>query len=469
MSGVSDNRTSNHLPVLYRLGKLVTASLDLDATLGAIVDAAHELTGADSTAILLQDEDGSLVIRIGRGIIAASVGERVSVQSSLAGRALRTGGAVLVDDMVSEADRARPDIDQRSGTRSYLASPLIWRDEHVGVVTVGGGRPSMFGEDQVQLVTELAEQAAVAVAHARAYSEERRLRQEGEVLVRQLSERTTELERLQQQLVQTEKLTAIGQLAQGLAHEINTPLSIVITNLSVLGRTTESLAAIARAAEQTLPLLIADPLSAAVAAPLDAAVRRADLAYSLQDMQDMLSESTTASRRVTELVRSMSEFARRDTGGPKAVSVQDVLEAALNLASNPLNQHAQIVREYGDTPHVLGLTSELTELFVHLLMNAAQALEEQPGTVTVSTSQEPDGVVIRISDTGCGIPAEHLPSVFDPFFTTRPPGGGSGMGLAVCHGIVARHSGSIALDSQPGQGTLVTIRLPRTESQRVAA
>jgi GAF domain-containing protein len=146
---------SNHLPVLYRLGKLVTASLDLDATLGAIVDAAHELTGAESTAILLQDEDGALVIRIGRGVIASSVGERVSTRSSLAGRALRTGRPVLVDDMVSEVDRARPDLDQRSGTRSYLASPLIWRDEQLGVVTVGGGRPSMFGEDLVQLVTEL--------------------------------------------------------------------------------------------------------------------------------------------------------------------------------------------------------------------------------------------------------------------------------------------------------------------------
>jgi signal transduction histidine kinase len=165
----------------------------------------------------------------------------------------------------------------------------------------------------------------------------------------------------------------------------------------------------------------------------------------------------------------MGNFARRDTGGPKVVPVQEVLEAALNLASNPLKQRAQIVREYGDIPPVLGLTSELTELFVHLLINAAQALEEEPGTVTVSTADEPDSVVIRISDTGRGISAEHLPRVFDPFFTTRPPGCGAGMGLAVCYGIVARHGGSITLESQLGIGTIVNVRLPAAECERVAA
>lgn len=469
MTRASKNPPVNHLPLLYRLGKLVTANLDLNATLGAIVDAAHELTGADATAILLQDMEGSLVIRIGRGVIASSTGERVSVQSSLAGRALATGRTVVVNDMLSASDRARPDLDQRSGTRSYLASPLIWRNERLGVLTVGGGRPQMFEPSHVQVINELGEQAAVALAHARAYAEERRLRQEGEALVRQLSERTAELERLHQQLIQNEKVTAIGQLVQGLAHEINTPLSVVITNLSVLGRNTESLATIARVAEQTLPQLTADPLSAALAAPLQAAVQSADLEYMLEDQQDLLRESTAASRRVAELIRSMSDFARRDTGGPKVVHVQQVLEVALNLAATPLKQRAHIVREYAEIPPVLGLGSELTELFVHVLINAAQALEDEPGTVTVSTSSEPEGVVIRVSDTGRGIPPECLPRVFDPFFTTRQPGCGTGMGLAVCYGIVARHGGSITLESQPGVGTTVAVRLPACESEQRAA
>ena len=112
---------------------------------------------------------------------------------------------------------------------------------------------------------------------------------------------------------------------------------------------------------------------------------------------------------------------------------------------------------------MLGLTSELTELFLHLLINAAQALEEQPGTVTLTTAYTGGCVEVRIHDTGRGISAEQLPRVFDPFFTTRPVGGGTGMGLAVCYGIVARHSGSIAIESQPGAGTTVTVRLPAAE------
>ena len=109
---------------------------------------------------------------------------------------------------------------------------------------------------------------------------------------------------------------------------------------------------------------------------------------------------------------------------------------------------------------MLGLTSELTELFLHLLINAAQALELQPGTVTLTTAHAGGCVEVRIHDTGRGIPAEQLPRVFDPFFTTRPVGGGTGMGLAVCYGIVARHNGSIAIESPPGSGTTVTVRLP---------
>jgi GAF domain-containing protein len=290
------------------LGKLVTASIDLDTTLSAIVDAARELTGADSSAILVQDDDDSLLIRVGRGVIGQSVGERVRVQSSLAGRALCEGQAVLVRDMLTEVGRARPDLDERSRTRSYLAAPLIWRGERLGVVTLGASDPAAFAEAEVQLVTELAEQAAAAVAHARAFVEERTRRQEAETIVRQLAERSTELERLQQRINQNEKLTAMGELVQGLAHEMNTPLGVVMSNLSVLGRHAEVLSAIAETAQQSLAPLMVDPLSASLAAPLHAAIREADLAYTLADLPELLNESAGAVKRVAELVRSMGNF-----------------------------------------------------------------------------------------------------------------------------------------------------------------
>jgi two-component system NtrC family sensor kinase len=243
----------------------------------------------------------------------------------------------------------------------------------------------------------------------------------------------------------------------------------VITNLSVLSRHVENLGAIAQIAMDLLPALLAQSANAAQAAPLDAAVQGADLAYTLEDLPDLLSETSAGAQRVAELVRSMANFARRDGGGPTVVAIQDVIEAGLTLASNPLKQFAQLVREYVPTPPVLGLASELSELFLRLFINAAQALEEGPGTVTVSTSHEFGSVVVRIRDTGRGISAVNLARVFDPFFTTRAAGGGTGMGLAVCYGIVARHGGAIGLESEPGTGTTVTVSLPMADGGEVAA
>jgi len=429
---------------LYQVGRLVTASCDLEPTLAVITEATHTLLGADTTMLALLEERGLLVLHAGRGDGAAGVGEPLDIDH----------GAI------AEALRERRPILAAESQRTLLAVPLLWEAELLGVVTVACRAPQVLGARDVTLVAALAEQAAATVRHARDAAEALRLQAESQEILRQFSEQEAQLERVQKQLIQNEKLTAIGQLVQGLAHEMNTPLSVVITNLAVLGRHAENLFAVAGAAQHVLRQLLADPTSAALAGPLDVAIRDADLEYTLEDLPELLTDSTAAVRRVAELVRSMANFARRDTGGPSPVAVEQVLEAALTLASNPLKQCATTVRAFTPTPPVLGLTSELTELFLHLLINAAQALEDQPGTVTLATALDDGCVVVRISDTGRGIPAELLPRVFDPFYSTRPVGGGTGMGLAVCYGIVARSNGSIAIESEPGAGTTVTVRLP---------
>ncbi|HLZ26799.1 MAG TPA: ATP-binding protein [Chloroflexota bacterium] len=429
---------------LYRVGRLVAASQDLDATLQAITESTHALIGAATTRLALIEDDGRLILRAAQGSADARLGEPLEVDHGVSAMALRERHAILLADMTALV-------------------PLIWEGEPLGVLVLALAGPNRLAPGHVALVEALAELAAAAVRHARDTAEEIRLREESQEILRQFSEQEAQLERVQEQLIQNEKLTAIGQLVQGLAHEMNTPLSVVITNLSVLGRHANNLFAVAVAARDVLPQLLADPQGAALAGPLVTAVRGADLEYTMEDLPELLTDSTAAVQRVAELVRSMANFARRDTGGPSPVAVEGILEAALTLASNPLKRCAKIVREFAEIPPVLGLASELTELFLHLLINAAQALELQPGTVTLTTTCADGCVEVRIHDTGRGISAEQLPRVFDPFFTTRPVGGGTGMGLAVCYGIVARHSGSIAIESQPGSGATVTVRLPAAE------
>ncbi len=450
---------------LYRVGKMVAASLDLDETLGAIVDAARQLGRAELTAVLLYDEEGRLVIRTGCGAMASAAGERVPAEAGIVGQALREGRLVLLPDLLDVTHRARPDLDALSGVRAYLAAPLVWRGERLGAVTVGATKPYAFTPVDAALVAELAELAAAAVAHARAFAEEQWLRAESQEIVRQLAEQTEQLERAQRQLVQNEKLTAIGQLAQGIAHEMNTPLGIIISNLAVLQQYSAGLTAVAQVAQDATRRLRGGDAPSAVVEALEASQRAIDLAYLLDDLPQLVDESTRSAERVAGIVRSLAVFARGDADRPSSVDVEAAIESALVLTANAIKNRGQVERQFAGVPPVPGRASELTQVFVHLLLNAAEALEGRQGTITVATSSDGQDVVATVSDTGCGILPENLPRVLDPFFTTRPPGQGTGLGLSVCHGIVTRHGGSLRITSTPGQGTTVTVRLPLDRPQ----
>jgi two-component system NtrC family sensor kinase len=363
--------------------------------------------------------------------------------------------------MTGEPNRAHPELDERFNVRAYMVAPLVWRGEVLGAVTTSHEKPGVFTDADVLLLEELAEQAATSVAHAREFVAEQRQREMSEDLMRRFADQALQLERAQQQLIQNEKMTAVGQLVHGLAHEMNTPLNVVTSNMAVLGRYAETLAKISQAASQLDPSQQSEALSNALA-------DEDDLEYVLEDLPALVDDSVNATRRVAAMVRSMASMARHDRGSRAPTAIEETLESALTLATNSLKKHAQVERKFNATTPVMGHSTELIELFVHLLMNAAQALE-QPGTVTVETLDEGDAVVVRVSDTGSGVPQDVQQRVFDPFFTTRPTGQGTGMGLAVCRGIVSRHGGDISLESTVGHGTTVSVRLPTGASLEKAA
>ncbi len=437
---------------LYRLGKLVSASVDLDTTLEAVADAAHELVGAESTAILLQEDGDTLVVRVGRGGAAGTVGERVPIGAGVLGRALIEGRPVCIDDMLTEMDRTRPDREAHSAIRSYLVAPLVWRGDTLGAVVVSAREPGVFGAAECALAGELAEQAAMAAAHGRAAREEVDRRAELESL-------NLALQRARQHLVRVEKLTAIGQLANGIVHELNTPLGVITSNLSVLAGYGDSLGRLALATRAAAAQLHeGDPHRTAVAV-LDAGLEVADLDYILKDLPALTTESIGSANRIAEIVRSVALFARGDAQRLVPVNVEDALQSAVTLAWNELRHRAKLEPEYVGVPYVIGSASELTQVFARLLLNAAQALPARGGIVTVSTAHVNGAVVIRIADNGRGIPLEDTSRVFEPFFTTRPAGEGIGLGLSICRGIITRHQGTLELQSVPGGGTTVTIRL----------
>jgi signal transduction histidine kinase len=271
------------------------------------------------------------------------------------------------------------------------------------------------------------------------------------------------LAQAQNKLLESERLAAIGQLAAGIAHEINNPVGFVNSNLGTLKRYLDDvLDAIAayEAHERELP----DACRTALAS----LKQRLDLNYLRDDAANLIAESVAGLQRVTYIVQSLMDFAHVDESGLIWTDLEKELNNTLSVLSREIAAKADIVREYGGIPEVECVPSQINQVFMNLLLNAVQALPER-GTITLRTARDRDGVRIEIADNGHGIRPEHLSRVFDPFFTTRPVGQGTGLGLSLAYGIVQKHGGSIEVDSAPGRGSTFRITLPIQHSSAATA
>ncbi len=247
--------------------------------------------------------------------------------------------------------------------------------------------------------------------------------------------------RLQARLMLADRMASVGTLAAGVAHEINNPLTYVIASLEYASR------------------LVEQPPSGDINAAAEA---RARLRYSL-------SQAREGADRVRQIVKNLRTFSRGDEDRRGPVIVEDVIESSIDMAWNEIRHRARLVREFHPVPAVEANEARLGQVFLNLLINAAQAIPEgrvDDNRVRVVTRAEGDRVVVEISDTGRGIAPEHLPRIFDPFFTTKPVGEGTGLGLSICHGIVTALGGEISVESTPDRGSTFRVLLPPSRSLR---
>jgi two-component system NtrC family sensor kinase len=264
------------------------------------------------------------------------------------------------------------------------------------------------------------------------------------------------LKEAQEQLLQSEKLAAIGQLAAGVAHEINNPMGFIRSNLATLREYADGLLNVIAAYEELDCLVQTHPTAGDGIAR---AKQEADLTFLRDDMRNLIVESIDGADRVRRIVQDLRDFSRIDADEWQCVDLHACLETTINVVWNEIKYKADLVRNYGDLPSVECIPSRLNQVFMNLLVNAAQAIAER-GRITITTSRCGDEVQLAFADTGKGIAAEVLPRIFEPFFTTKPVGKGTGLGLSVSYGIVKNHGGRIDAASRPGQGTTFTIRLP---------
>jgi two-component system NtrC family sensor kinase len=291
---------------------------------------------------------------------------------------------------------------------------------------------------------------------------------EAELLRRnnELTELNAKLCMAQAQLMQSEKLASIGQLAAGVAHEINNPIGYVFSNFETLG------------SYITRMLTMFEHYQQAEASIGDGAVRDAvsaqrasiDLEFLIEDIPVLMAESREGITRVRKIVQDLKDFSRVDANQEwQWANLHAGIDSTLNIVSNEVKYKADVVKEYGNIPDIECQPSHINQVIMNIVINGVHAIGPERGRITIRTGCDDTHVWIEIADTGSGIPKEIQNRIFDPFFTTKPIGSGTGLGLSLSYGIIQKHNGQIDVQSAPGRGTTFRITLPIRRAEQPAA
>ncbi len=295
-------------------------------------------------------------------------------------------------------------------------------------------------------------------------SERKKTEDELRARQRELEAAHKDIAETQSQLLQSEKMASVGQLAAGVAHEINNPVGFVNSNLGTLQNYVGDLFKVIAAYEQLEAKLPPDN----TLVQLHALKKKLDLDYLREDTGNLVKESIEGLGRVKKIVQDLKEFSHVDNAEWQLADLHHGLDSTLNIAHNELKYKTTIVKEYGTIPPVECLASQINQVFMNMLVNAAHAIETR-GVITLRSGQENDHVWIEIADTGKGMSPDVQKRIFDPFFTTKPVGKGTGLGLSLAYGIVQKHHGRIEVQSEVGQGTRFRIHLPVRQPEKQAA
>jgi len=411
-----------------------------------------ESPGQIPDRILIVDDE-----EIVRGLFAVSLGDRYECH--------RAADAQEALSMLTEREFALviSDVQMPGLSGVELLRKIVTEFPDVAVIMVSGiDRPQrvidMLRIGAFDYLLKPCDLDALQLCVERAL-ERRTLLRNGKRYKRDLERRNTELaaqkaelERLQAQLVQSEKMASIGQLAGGVAHELNNPAGFIYSNMESLAQYTSDLNRLLAAYDRQAP---------SSGSEVDAIKREIRYESLLTELTSIVEDCQEGARRIRDIVLNLRTFSRLDEAELKRINIHAGIEATIRLLSQYFNSnHVTLKREYAELPLVECCAGQLNQVWMNLLTNAAQAIGDGVGEVKIETALRNQTVIVRISDTGHGIAPEHLERIFDPFFTTKSIGEGTGLGLSISYGIIAGHGGSLTVESGPGKRTTFTTLIP---------
>jgi predicted ATPase/signal transduction histidine kinase len=444
---------------LLQVSQALTSTIELEHLLQTLTQKLLENSGADHCLLLLQQEtDWQIRVQADLSqtiLLNQPLTNNPSIPQKLLQYVINSLNTVVIDRL----DIDLPVIDtylQNHQPQSALCLPILNQGSLIGVMYLANHSASgIFTADRLQVVNFLASQAAISLANAHLYQ--------------QVQQTLKDLQQAQLQIVQSEKMSMLGGLIAGVAHEINNPIGCIVGNLGLAEGYIDALISLINLYAQKLPQPDRE---------ITQHIERIDLEYLRHDLPKLINTVQAAGERITEISQSLRDFSRADTDHKKSCNLHSGIDSTIMILHHRLkaNQHRpaiQIVKDYGNLPEIKCFPGQLNQVLMNILANAIDALEEsnqgktfsdiqaKPNQITIRTSIKHNQVIIIIADNGSGMPESVKTRIFDHLFTTKAVGKGTGLGLAIAQQIIVeKHGGKLSVQSQLGQGTEFILCIP---------
>ncbi|WP_413198486.1 ATP-binding protein [Nostoc piscinale] len=455
------------IDLLHDISIQVTASLNLRPVSRLLIQEAAQLIPSTGGAILLLNQKTNFFEILAEIGSSSYLQQPIKLGEGIIGNIVQMGRGEIVNNIVAYPRY----LGEKKQFNSLICVPLNVEERVVGAIVIGSETAVNYTSRDLKLLSILAMQAGVAIEKALLYEQSCEAAKIAQIQAQQLQTTLHELQQTQAQLIQSEKMSSLGQLVAGIAHEINNPVNFISGNINHAQQYVDDLLRLVHIYQDNCDYL----------PEIQELSEEIDLDFVSEDLPKLISSMSLGIKRVREIVLSLRNFSRTEQSQMTAADIHEGIDSTLLILDNRLktsrsNFGIEVIKNYDVIPLVECYPSQLNQVFMNILANAIDALDgqEKEGVITISTSLENGKsfahspyIVVRIQDNGSGMTQDVRDRLFEPFFTTKPIGKGTGLGMPICRKIIEKHNGQIECFSEPGQGTVFCIHIPISARKNV--